>query len=213
MHKSPKALFIFGAGSFMRCIKHLIERTSLVMGVQYWIVDKCNSMQSKFFISENDFKKRVSEPFYFNVAVADVRLRSRIVADCLSLGGIPLSLISDDFIQYDDVTIGDGAIICAKNMATTSVQVGKYFHGNIYSYIEHDCIIGNFVTFSPRVSCNGYVHISDHVFIGAGAVIRNGVAGKPLVIGQGATIGMGAVVTKSVPDFSTVVGNPAKVMI
>src|SRR3990167_9505677 len=123
MHNSPKSLFIFGAGSFMRCIKHLIERTSLVMGVQYWIVDKCNSMQSKFIISENDFKKIVSEPFYFNVAVADVRLRSRIVADCLSLGGIPVSLISDDFIQYDDVTIGDGAIICAKNMATTSVQV------------------------------------------------------------------------------------------
>ena len=212
MHKSPKMLFIFGAGSFMRCIKHLIERTSQIMGVPYWIVDKCNSMQSECIISEDEFKERISGPFYFNVAVADVRLRSRIVADCISCGGIPVSLISDDFVQYNDVTIGDGAIICAKNIATTSVNVGKYFHGNIYSYIEHDCIIGDFVTFSPRVSCNGYVHISDHVFIGAGAVIRNGDAGKPLVIGQGATIGMGAVVTKSIPAFATVVGNPAKII-
>ncbi|HDN9014528.1 TPA: hypothetical protein P2I01_001361 [Aeromonas salmonicida] len=97
-------------------------------------------------------------------------------------------------------------------MATTDIVIGRFFHCNIYSYIEHDCIIGDFVTFSPRVSCNGRVHISDDVFVGAGAIIRNGSLHRPLSIGQGAVIGMGAVVTKDVPPDCTVVGNPARVI-
>lgn len=212
MYSQPKELFIFGAGSFMRCIKHMIERTCQVMGLRYWIVDKFNSTQSNHVISEAEFKQRIGSSFYFNVPVADVGIRSRIVADCISLGGIPISIISDDFIRYDDVVISDGAIICAGNIATTSINVGRFFHSNIYSYVEHDCVIGDFVTFSPRVSCNGYVHICDQVFVGAGAIIRNGSSEKPLIIGEGAIIGMGAVVTKSVPAFSTVVGNPARIM-
>jgi UDP-2-acetamido-3-amino-2,3-dideoxy-glucuronate N-acetyltransferase len=41
--------------------------------------------------------------------------------------------------------------------------------------------------------------------IGAGAIIGCG-----LTIGQFAMIGMGSVVTKSVPDFHLVIGNPAR---
>ena len=52
--------------------------------------------------------------------------------------------------------------------------------------------------------------IEDHVFIGAGAVIRQGVPGNPVVIGRNACIGMGAVVLSDVAPNSTVVGVPAK---
>jgi UDP-2-acetamido-3-amino-2,3-dideoxy-glucuronate N-acetyltransferase len=41
--------------------------------------------------------------------------------------------------------------------------------------------------------------------LGSGAVILGGVT-----IGEGALVGAGAVVTKSVPPFATVVGNPAR---
>ena len=59
---------------------------------------------------------------------------------------------------------------------------------------------------------NGNIHIHDHAYIGAGAVIKQGTPNQPLVIGQGAVVGMGAVVTKSVPAGVTVVGNPARIM-
>ncbi len=112
----------------------------------------------------------------------------------------------------DCVCVDVGAIFCAHTMTTSDISIGRFFHCNIYYYIEHDCIIGDFVTFSPRVSCNGYVHISDDVFVGAGAIIRNGSSHQPLRVGQGAVIGMGAVVTKDVPSGCTVVGNPARVV-
>ena len=73
-------------------------------------------------------------------------------------------------------------------------------------------MIGDFVTFAPGVKCNGNIHIQDHVYIGAGAVIKQGKPDQPLVIGAGAIVGMGAVVTKSVPPGATVVGNPARIV-
>jgi acetyltransferase-like isoleucine patch superfamily enzyme len=73
-------------------------------------------------------------------------------------------------------------------------------------------VIGDFVTFAPGVHCNGNVLIEDHAYIGAGAILRQGKPGEPLVIGRGAVVGMGAVVTRNVAPGTTVVGNPARVM-
>jgi acetyltransferase-like isoleucine patch superfamily enzyme len=84
---------------------------------------------------------------------------------------------------------------------------------NLYSYVEHDSLICDYVTFAPRVICNGNVHTEDHVYIGAGAVIKQGLPGAPLVIGRRAVIGMGAVVTKSLAPGVTVVGNPTRLMV
>ncbi len=51
------------------------------------------------------------------------------------------------------------------------------------------------------------VSIGDHSVIGIGAVVQPGV-----VIGRHCMIGANAVVTKSIPDFSIAVGQPARVI-
>ena len=110
----------------------------------------------------------------------------------------------------DNVVIGDGSILCPFVTLTSNITLGKCFHANLYSYVEHDCVIGDFVTFAPGVKCNGNVKIGDMVYIGAGAVIHQGTNDTPLFIGDGATIGMGAVVLNDVHAGQTVVGNPAR---
>ena len=112
----------------------------------------------------------------------------------------------------DEVQIGEGEIICPFAAITSNVQIGRHFHANIYSYVAHDCVIGDFVTFAPQVCCNGNVHIHDHAYIGTGAVLKQGTAERPLVIGRGAVVGMGAIVTKNVAPGETVVGNPARAL-
>ena len=107
-------------------------------------------------------------------------------------------------------TLAEGAQICDLSYVGSLARVGRHFQCNVRSHVHHDCIIGDFVTFSPGTLCLGTVHIEDDVFVGAGAIIRNGLPGKPLKIGRGATIGMGAVVTKDVPAGTVVVGNPAR---
>ena len=51
------------------------------------------------------------------------------------------------------------------------------------------------------------VIIEDNVWIAARSIILPGVE-----IGKGSVIGAGSVVTRSIPPFSVVVGNPAKLI-
>ena len=105
----------------------------------------------------------------------------------------------------DEVVIGEGDCLSPFVAMTSNISIGQCFHANLYSYVEHDCVIGDFVTFAPGVKANGNVIIGDHAYIGSGAVIRQGIT-----IGAGAVVGMGAVVIRDVPPDVTVVGNPAK---
>ena len=68
-----------------------------------------------------------------------------------------------------------------------------------FMYVAHDSVIGDYVTFAPRVCVNGHTIIHDDVYIGTGAVLKQGTKDKPLIIGRGSLIGMGSVVTKDVP--------------
>lgn len=157
----------------------------------------------------------MSEPAndrYINVAIASSHIRQKIVQRCESDGVKFFEVRASNVVQLDDVQLSEGAILCPFVTLTSNVKIGRHFHANLYSYVEHDSVIGDYVTFAPGVMCNGNVHIEDHVYIGAGAVIKQGLPGAPLVIGRGAVVGMGAVVTKSVPPGATVVGNPARVM-
>lgn len=144
------------------------------------------------------------------LAIADSRIREILVAKCSKDNIAVLSAKASNSIVLDAVEIGEGSVLCHFTQLTSNIKIGKQFHANIYSYIAHDCVIGDYVTFAPRVSCNGNIHIHDHAYIGTGAVIKQGTPDKPLIIGEGAIVGMGAVVTKDVPAGAVVVGNPAR---
>jgi sugar O-acyltransferase (sialic acid O-acetyltransferase NeuD family) len=126
------------------------------------------------------------------------------------LAARPGRLIARTALIGPGAEIGEGAVLCDYTMVTASARIGAHFQCNIYSYVAHDCEIGDFVTFAPRVCCNGRVHIGDGAYIGTGAVLRDGTREKPLIIGENAVIGMGAVVTRDVPAGVTVIGNPAR---
>ena len=146
------------------------------------------------------------------LAIANSEIRERLEARCRADGVRAWSITAANVIIMDDVAIGEGAILSPFVTITSNIRIGRQFQANIGSIVEHDCIIGDFVTFAPRVTCNGNVHIEDHAYIGAGAVIRQGRPGAPLTIGRGAVVGMGAVVTKDVPPGVTVAGNPARLL-
>lgn len=145
----------------------------------------------------------------FNIAIADHQARRRIAERFIAGGATPFDVVAANSVQGAANTIGAGAILCPFTTVTSNATIGRFFHANIYSYVAHDCVIGDFVTFAPGVMCNGRVRIEDHAYIGTGAVLREGAPDRPVVIGAGAVVGMGAVVTKSVPPGATVVGNPA----
>jgi len=140
-------------------------------------------------------------------------MRKKLAERCSTDGHKFWSVEASNTVTMDDVKIGEGAILSPFVTLTSNIRIGQHFHANIYSYIEHDCVIGDYVTFAPAVKCNGNIVIEDHAYIGAGAIIKQGEPGKPTVIGEGAVVGMGAVVTKSISPGTTVVGNPAQQLV
>jgi sugar O-acyltransferase (sialic acid O-acetyltransferase NeuD family) len=151
-----------------------------------------------------------AESRHINIAIANSAVRQKLVERCMGDGIKFFEVRASNVVQLDEVQLGEGAILCPFVTLTSNIRIGKHFHANLYSYVEHDCVIGDYVTFAPGVMCNGNVVVEDHAYIGAGAVIKQGQPGQPLVIGRGAVVGMGAVVTKSVPPGVMVLGNPAK---
>ncbi len=213
---------IFGAGGFGREV--LPEIYKLRIGNQeiadsrnikyYFVEDKPskNVINQVTVISTDDFLKLDSGNKYFTTAVGEPSSREKISKYLLSNGVRAISIQQSNSIVYESSTVGQGSILCSNSIVTANSNIGDFFHLNIFSYVAHDCIIGNYVTFSPQVSCSGNVIIGDNVFIGTGAIIRPGTPTNPLVIGSGSVIGMGSVITKSIPDKSLVYGNPAKVV-
>ena len=144
------------------------------------------------------------------LAVANSRAREQLAAKCVATKVGFVDVKAENSVVLDGVEWKEGVNIAPFVTLTSNIRIGCQFHANIYSYVAHDCVIGDYVTFGPAVKCNGNIVIEDHAYIGTGAVLRQGAPGNPLVIGRGAVIGMGAVVTKSVAAGVTVVGNPAR---
>ena len=104
--------------------------------------------------------------------------------------------------------IPEGTIILPGSIVSSDTKLGEYDIINVQCYIAHDCKIGDFVTFSPGVILGGNVEIGSNTFIGLNATIL-----PNRKVGDNCIVGAGAVVTKDVADNTTVVGNPARVLI
>lgn len=119
---------------------------------------------------------------------------ARIGADCNICSHV---LIENDVIIGDRVTVKSG------------VQIWDGLR------IEDDVFIGPNVTFTndPFPRSKQYPATFPVTTVKAGASIGGGATILPgITIGRGAMVGAGAVVTKSVPDYAVVVGNPARVV-
>lgn len=209
---------VFGAGGYGREVMPLARRQLQKQG---------NAVERLFFVNNDsqpdpvngtqvisltDFLQIDAERRHLTCAIADSKARSALKERIKDTGILDWTVMADNCVVMDQVTIGPGSILNPFVTITSNVVIGSSFHANLYSYVAHDCVIGDFVTFAPGVKCNGNVVIGNHAYVGTGAIIRPGRPGKPLTIGEGAVIGMGSVVTKDVPPGTTVFGNPAKII-
>ena len=210
-----RTVAIYGASGFGREVLPVVRR-QVPPGTRLVFIDDSaagTELIGHAVIDWADFLAMPTNVRSVTVAIADWRVRERLMQRCAEEGVAQFEVRGDNVIVGDAVEVGEGAILQPFTMLTASIVIGRGFHANIYSYVAHDCRIGDFVTFAPGVKCNGNVHIHNYAYIGTGAVLRQGSPNKPLVIGAGAVVGMGAVVTKDVAPGTTVVGNPAKPLI
>ncbi|HFC53273.1 MAG TPA: acyl-ACP--UDP-N-acetylglucosamine O-acyltransferase [Gammaproteobacteria bacterium] len=73
-----------------------------------------------------------------------------------------------------------------------------------YVHIAHDCLIGNNTVFANNASLAGHVRVEDHAVLGGFTLVHQFCS-----IGAHAFSGMGSTLSKDLPPYVTVSGNPA----
>ena len=213
---SNKLIGVYGASGFGKEVMPLVRAQFTELNKEHFVfIDdgQANTDLNGYkALSYTDFINDSKNDKHVTIAIANSQVREKLVARLDQDGVQHLEIQAANTVILDEVEIGEGSLLCPFTCLTSNIKIGKFFHANIYSYVAHDCVIGDYVTFAPGVKCNGNIHIEDHAYIGTGAVIKQGTPDRPLVIGKGAIVGMGAVVTKSVPAGVTVVGNPARIL-
>lgn len=123
-------------------------------------------------------------------------------------------------VIFENAKIGENCNICAHTLIENDVVIGNNvtIKSGVFLWdgtrVEDDVFIGPNATFTndlmPRSKIypdvfNG-ITLKKGASIGANATILPGIT-----IGCKAMVGAGAVVTKDVPDYAVVVGNPATI--
>ena len=150
--------------------------------------------------------------------------------------------VNEHAVVDDNVEIGEGTKIWHFSHIQSGAKIGHHCTIGQNVNVANNVTIGNYVKIQNNVSVYEGVTLEDYVFCGPSMVFTNirdprskypQVGSKYYIktlvkegaslganctivcghtIGRSAFVGAGAVVTKDVPDFALVVGNPARIV-
>lgn len=195
-------MYIYGAGGHAKVVIDILEKNGVkinglfddnheiksLFNYPVWSTDELIESEKKeiiIAIGVNSTRREIVEKYRFNYGKA---IHPNTVISARSM-------------------IGEGSVVVGNVTINSDAKIGKHVIINTSSSVGHDCIIEDFVHISPNATLCGEVLVGEGTHIGAGAVIIPGVK-----IGKWATVGAGSVIISDVPDFSTVVGNPGRVI-
>ena len=143
-------------------------------------------------------------------AVGSPKVREKLMQKAAAAGFGFATVIHPGTQRSSSVEIGEGTVVCAGNILTTNIRLGRHVQVNLACTVGHDAVLDDYATLAPGVHVSGWVHIGKRAYVGTGANIINGTSASPLVIGDDAVVGAGACVVRSVEPGQTVVGVPAR---
>lgn len=120
-------------------------------------------------------------------------------------------MIAADSFLHGPITMGDEVAInhsCSLDGGKNGITIGHQTRiaNNVTIYAFNHGMAANAPIYQQKSQSKGVV-IGCDVWIGAQAGIVDGIT-----IGNFAVVGMGAIVTKDVPDYAIVAGNPATII-
>lgn len=139
----------------------------------------------------------------------------------------------------ESATVGEGTRVWAFAHVLPKAVIGRECNVCDHVFVENDVVVGDRVTIKCGVQLWDGLRIEDDVFIGPNATFTNDPfprsRSRPerfaatliqkgasiganatilpgITVGTGAMVGAGAVVTRSVPPYAVVAGNPARIV-
>jgi len=210
MSSSPRNLIIINADGFGRSIACMAKNAAAITNEwelkgfldDRWEVEPLTGLP----VFGSPLTYTPNDDDLFICAVGDVGYRRKYTAPLVAKGA--------EFLTFrpwmslgDRTAIGQGGLFLVNVMIDTDCKLGEFVTILGSTIVGHEVCIGNYVQISSFVFIGGGAKIGDNVTIFPHATILPGIT-----VGEGATVGAGSVVIKDVPAYTTVMGNPAKVI-
>ncbi|MBI5639126.1 MAG: acetyltransferase, partial [Nitrospirae bacterium] len=143
----------------------------------------------------------------FCVAIGNPHGRARIsLHESLKAEGLsPVTLVHPASWIAPNAVIGEGSQILAGAVIEAETCIGRQCIVNTKASADHECMLHDGVELAPGATLCGAVTAGINAWICAGATVL-----PRINIGADAVVGAGAVVTRDVPEATTVVGIPAR---
>lgn len=163
-----------------------------------------------------NINKNIEIGRHTRVRMAELEDYVRIGDFCnIQRGGVKSYSYLGDYCELPQTSIGKFCSIAghvtlaAGNHPMNYLSMSPYTYDTIYGSFTNMKLYSNDFYYTDD-RCRYLCEIGNDVWIGTGALLVCG--SRALHIGNGAVIAAGAVVTKDVPPYAIVAGNPAKVM-
>lgn len=208
-----KKIILIGGGGHSKVIIDIINSTN-----EYEIVGiidknpKANNVLNIPILGDDKIldeliTKDVEYAFIAIGICEDINLRNVLYNRIKEIGYKFPTLIHEKAIVSPYSQIGEGTCVMAGAVVNPNVIIGTNSVINTGAIIEHDCFVGDNTFISPGAILAGGAKINNNCFIGMGSKVLEGIT-----IGNNVTIGAGAVVINDIPNNTTAVGVPAKII-
>ena len=210
-----KDIVIIGAGGVGRETALIIEDINEVN--EQWnllgFVDDNESIQNKNIngydvLGKLEYLINYEKSVYVVCAIANYKVKKIIVEKLKQNKNIGFATLIHPSTKINKtVQIGEGCLIYQNVIVTANINIGNHVIISPKSGIGHDSNVGNYCSILWNVNISGNVIINEGVLLGSGSTIIQG-----LTIGKNAIIGAGAVVIRNIPENTTSVGNPTRIV-
>jgi sugar O-acyltransferase (sialic acid O-acetyltransferase NeuD family) len=147
-----------------------------------------------------------NDVYFVNLITGSTRVRYE-TSYHMAQAGCKFTNFIHPSVDLTTATIGVGNYLQEGVLLQAQVTIGNNSSIHMGALIAHEVTIGDSVFVAHGCCISGCVHIGDGAFIGTNATIL-----PRLKIGKWATVGAGAVVIKDVDDYTTVAGNPSRII-
>lgn len=209
-----KKLIIIGAGGMGKELLYTAEN-SIGYGTEFvvkgFLDDNIHSMDEykdnypPVLSTIHDYQPEEDDVFV--CSMGNVGTKRELCELIKAKGGKFQTLIHKDAQIRKGVVIGDGCVIDALTVIGSESRLGENCLVQLFSIIGHDCVIGDYARIDTHSVCVGGVILENNVTIHTGSVVSHNV-----VVGHDSTVAAMSFVFRKVKPWTTVQGNPAKVL-
>lgn len=201
-----KPVLVLGGGGHASVVLELLRLTG------YDVIGYLAPQQGQLPISwlgEDDSLSHYSPKDYFlalGVGSVEVTLQRKLLFKFGKDHGFDFVTLIHPFSSVSSsVILGEGVQIMAGTVLQAGCEIGDNVLINTSASLDHQCIIGAHSHIATGVTLSGGVCLGQCCHVGTGAAAIQGIS-----LGENSFIAAGAVVTRSWPADSRLLGIPAK---